>query len=362
MARNDDRLPPFFTQHGLLDADWQMCLRFIKDHYPGYVVDGDVHQGGCSYTVRVKKLPTAEDVAPQSTLIIQFRPARYALSTDVILSARVWYGHLAPWMEEAGRLVGGSGVALVVYCSSYVGGERFDSVKPRQRTSLSPDVTLKYHNLLDDLANSYATAWTQGRSRERRSCPNSCNGKVGSSIAWRLRRLEMDLPTKASRSIAVKARTEMDIGLLNRLPIVFTHGDLLPSNILVDEQSWHINGLIDWAESEYLPFGMSLYGLEHLLGNLSGENSKSKFEYLDDAASLRLYFWRQLSCRVPELKSRRLCEAVQLARIVGVLLWFGFAWDDGKIDRVVDPARDAEEIACLEAFLDVNARQSGPRL
>jgi hypothetical protein len=35
------------------------------------------------------------------------------------------------------------------------------------------------------------------------------------------------------------------------------------------------------------------------------------------------------------------------------LLWFGFAWDEGRIDRVVSEGRDEVELACLNAFLGV---------
>jgi hypothetical protein len=44
-------------------------------------------------------------------------------------------------------------------------------------------------------------------------------------------------------------------------------------------------------------------------------------------------------------------KAVELARDVGVLLWHGLAWDDGRIDRVVEPGKDENELAHLNAFL-----------
>jgi hypothetical protein len=34
-------------------------------------------------------------------------------------------------------------------------------------------------------------------------------------------------------------------------------------------------------------------------------------------------------------------------------LWFGFAWDEGRIDRVVEEERDGMEVVCLRAFLGV---------
>lgn len=49
-------------------------------------------------------------------------------------------------------------------------------------------------------------------------------------------------------------------------------------------------------------------------------------------------------------------EAVLLARDVGVLLWYGTAFDEGRLDKVVNEQDDRVELACLEAFsgLDVS--------
>jgi hypothetical protein len=41
-----------------------------------------------------------------------------------------------------------------------------------------------------------------------------------------------------------------------------------------------------------------------------------------------------------------------LAKTIGTLLWYGFAWDEGAIDRVVNTERDVEEFVYLDAFLD----------
>jgi hypothetical protein len=146
---------------------------------------------------------------------------------------------------------------------------------------------------------------------------------------------------------------------MHPLPIVLNHGDLIPSNILVDEGTWEVTGLVDWAEAENMPFGMCLYGLEYLLGFVSTvqyEVAHSMldapvFVYHDFAKYLRDIFWRRLCELVPDVKIRH--EDVKVMRDVGVLLWYGYAWDDGAIDRVVNEADDAVEVACLRSFLNV---------
>jgi Ser/Thr protein kinase RdoA (MazF antagonist) len=66
------------------------------------------------------------------------------------------------------------------------------------------------------------------------------------------------------------------------LPIVITHGDLNDTNILVDDAGC-ITAIIDWAESRVLPFGMSLWALENVLGYMDGTG----WQYHDNAEELR---------------------------------------------------------------------------
>jgi hypothetical protein len=143
---------------------------------------------------------------------------------------------------------------------------------------------------------------------------------------------------------------------------------MLPSNILVDSESWRVTGVVDWAEAEWLPFGVGLYGIEHLLGYISaplGQREKTvdvsrsgvHFKYYKQADRLRKVFWRELGRRVPLIEENEMVEAVRLARNVGVLLWHGFAWDEGKLDRVVNTVDDGEEVAFLEAMLDTSTME-----
>lgn len=56
------------------------------------------------------------------------------------------------------------------------------------------------------------------------------------------------------------------------LPMVFFHQDFGDSNIMVDETTCHLVGVIDWAEAEIGPFGLNLSALE----SLSGETPLAK--------------------------------------------------------------------------------------
>ncbi|KAI6828651.1 hypothetical protein KC340_g10922 [Hortaea werneckii] len=172
----------------------------------------------------------------------------------------------------------------------------------------------------------------------------------------RLRKLEKDLPVPALRVKARRTRQAVEDGLLDAVPIGVNHGDFLPSNILVDPSSWAIKGYIDWAEAEVLPSGICLYALEHILGYIedadgNGTRGKPQFVYYEQAEELRRTFWEEFEQLVPAVMRTDVRKALDLSRDVGILLWKGFAWDDGAIDRVINLEDDLEEAACLEAWL-----------
>jgi hypothetical protein len=74
------------------------------------------------------------------------------------------------------------------------------------------------------------------------------------------------------------------------------------------------------------------------------------FVYYSNAAQLRDMFWTHIFEAVPDIKTRQ--EDVRVMRDMGVLLWYGYAWDDGAIDRVVNETDDVVEVACLRTFLE----------
>jgi hypothetical protein len=119
------------------------------------------------------------------------------------------------------------------------------------------------------------------------------------------------------------------------LPWVLTHGDLGVGNVLVDVNAAlsnglrevRLKGLVDWAEGEWLPFGVGLYGLEEILGRtVQDGNGRGRFEYYPCAEQLRAVFWDELVAAVPELGTdRELRARVGKARLLGLLLWY-VAW------------------------------------
>jgi hypothetical protein len=366
----------------VLDSEdrWR-CVRAVELAYPRCEVQEFREQGQCSYTLLVShsnNIPRTSDSPerheldstskgrdPAST-IVQIRPAQHALNLHIAQAAREIYPSLAPATRMLDLELPEE---LRAYEMERMPGTPLARLSPKTAV-LEPGFQGKHERLIASFAAFTAHGWhssskshLQGR-RVRADSPmedkpgmlSQCTGRVGSSIISRLAKLREELPDECLRRIA--STTLERVKTMDNYPVTLNHGDLIPSNILVDEDTWEITGIVDWTEAEYLPFGTCLYGLENLLGYIttaspgtSSHRAAPTFTYYDNAPRLREMFWSHFFKAMPEAESR--LEDVRAMRDMGVLLWYGYAWDDGKIDRVVNETDDAVEVACLRAFLRV---------
>ncbi|EUC49490.1 hypothetical protein COCMIDRAFT_1741 [Bipolaris oryzae ATCC 44560] len=365
----------FWGRFNLRNEDGKSCMRAIQNAYIGYRVKELEQQGYCSCTLLVAPLSGTEhstivdkDLAEEfegrstrSELIVQLRPAPHALDLDIVHVAAKIYPSLAPTVALLDvELPEG----LKAYEMDRIPGTSLSRLMPHART-LTTKEQARLETLVLSFAKFIAQGW-QGASKAqtlptlratRADSPmedtpdilSQCRGKVGSSIIYRLEKLAAELPDTYLRRRAGK--TLSAIQNMTDYPVILNHGDLIPSNILVDGDRWEMTGLVDWAEAEFLPFGTCLYGLEHLLGYYERDSSskKSAWVYFEGAARLREAFWEYLFAAAPGLKARE--DEVRTMRDMGVLLWHGIAWDDGAINRVVSELRDQEELVKLRAFL-----------
>jgi hypothetical protein len=104
------------------------------------------------------------------------------------------------------------------------------------------------------------------------------------------------------------------------LPMVLLHKDFGSCNILVDEKSFHLMGVVDWAEAEIGPFGMNLHSLQTLSTDLHLKNGITKYE---DHESLQDLFWSTFRQEVGGLPDETI-ETIKAARVLGQLLSRGF--------------------------------------
>jgi hypothetical protein len=308
-------------------------------------------QGGCSATFLVlERKDDSRSYTPRR--IIQFREARFGLDLAISAAAVRIYGKNAPATRKIHSLVSLTRPEgdILCYDMDIILGVPYSSIIPKQVHLAMPELE-RQANLVREFADFVSKAWPISY-KER----HPCEGKVGCQISQKLQLLATQLPTKYLRSIAKHALDK--VGLLESLPVVLNHGDVVPGNIMVEAETGEMNGMVDWAEAEYLPFGTCLYGVEYLFGAMSSKDKRDslveeqRFQYYSGADKQRQLFWHRLRCTVPALNEcEELREAVILAKLVGTLLWYGFAWDDGAIDRVVNVEDDGMELMLLESFI-----------
>ncbi|KAH8589993.1 hypothetical protein B0O99DRAFT_599441 [Bisporella sp. PMI_857] len=318
----------FFARNGLTRQDKLDCFSLVRQLYPGYSIVPAPYQGYCSLSVLV-----GDDK------VIQFRPHCYRLDIRVTDAARAVYGTFAPGTKYITTM---STSGLLVYAMDRIRGI---SLKEFREGTAGPSSSFEH---LARLCMDFATFLSKSWIRDERSHVEL--GIVGKSIISRLATLCMNLPL---RFRPTARRVLKNISQIQVLPWVLTHGDIVPGNLMVDSFSGHLLGLVDWAEAEYLPFGVNFYGLEEILGQMT----PSGFQYHANADVLRGLFWGQLRKGIPELQNASVLEAVELARDLGVLLWHGIAFDNGAIDRVVEEEKDVNEICRLDAFLDLRKQK-----
>lgn len=322
----------FISRCNLQFQDPTPLIEVLRNKYPNHVITPAPSQGYCSLTVLVG---TEE--------VVQFRPSRYALDMQIVTAARAVHGNLAPLTRHIITL---PKTGVEVYAMTRVPGVSYKELQAVQRntTSLADQTTLRA-TFCRDLAGFMAMSW-----HNRYETSELPVGRVGRSLHARMKILSTNLPprfrAKASEILRHMHRVET-------LPWVFTHGDLLGANMLIEPSTGSLNGVVDWGEAELLPFGTCFYGLEEVLGEVRPDG----FQYYPYSHELKKIFWAELIRLIPELNDDEgLVERVELARDMGILLWYGIAFDDGRIDRVVEEGKDVGEIWRLSSFFDIYSR------
>ncbi|ROW12327.1 hypothetical protein VMCG_00428 [Cytospora schulzeri] len=365
----------FFERCNLPPDTRDRCWAFVREAFPGRTIEEVKSQGYCSYTLCV-----AQDT------IVQFRPPVHRLEIRLAEATQGVYGSRAPRTELEGVLASPQssskdyqgrkdcrtpideaiaidddayedepGTSLYVYSMTRIPGislaELYASLK-YSALSLS-QLRQQREVIVDHFAKFIATGWNSARPASD-STVSTLRGKVGGSIKWRLEQMKAHLP---QRFHSVVRETLDRLDEIESLPWALTHGDVVPANVMVCPPRDNtgisvVSGFVDWAETEYLPFGVGLYGLEELLGETGVDG---RFAYYVEAEELRKLFWSRLAVQIlgisihPGTHYRELIEA---AHTLGVLLWHGIAFDNGRLRRVVEEGKDDEELWRLDIFLN----------
>lgn len=126
--------------------------------------------------------------------------------------------------------------------------------------------------------------------------------------------------------------------------MVLNHDDLLEMNIHVDEDTGHITGIVDWADAKIAPFGISLGGLETVLG----VQTSSSWFFHPDHNFFRERFWSAFYALIGPLADddRR---AIDIGRVFGLFRTHGFDRRPEK-KNAVPLAEGDPDLVCLDAF------------
>ncbi|KZL84206.1 hypothetical protein CI238_11760 [Colletotrichum incanum] len=425
---NYEKVAAFLARCGLRASAVAAAHDFAGARFPGYEVAPAPFQGYCSYTLLIlpptpggrrrdsgvaaddgssngagggdsssngegsggsgKGLPVG--VERGGNLLVQFRPRRHGINVGICAEARgVFGGGTVPAVEDLGVLTGLETAdagreddgELCAYALERVGGVSLTQFRGLS-AALGMDSRACRRRVVADLAVVFADSW-----RGRRDGRDIVKGKVGGSLRWRLEVLAKGLP-REFRGVVTRGMGELE-EVEGLLPWVVTHGDLVPDNVLVHppcedgdgakgwngrrrremrERAGGLVGLIDWAEAEWLPFGVGMYGLEELLGEdvpaeddspESGTSNATtttttsgagvtRFEYYPEANALRNLFWDEVGRVVGD---EEVIRRARLAQVLGVLLWRGIAFDDGALGRAVDAEKDWWDLQRLRVWL-----------
>ena len=134
------------------------------------------------------------------------------------------------------------------------------------------------------------------------------------------------------------------------LPMVLLHRDFGSCNIMVDERSCHLTGVIDWAEAEICPFGLNLHSLQSFMGRLHLKNGWTRYE---DHPDLEATFWTTFKAEVGGLSAESL-QIIQTARMMGLLLSHGFTSrlaNKSQATPIVDDDAGRYNMLSLDGFL-----------
>jgi len=312
------------------------CIAFAQTrfHQPVHVAPV---QGYCSFTLFVG-----------AETVVQFRPQNYGLSIDRCSEVRAIFGQAAPRATYLGKIPARPPICardeldgrnyLFAFALS-----RIEGLSLGQFRSLASGTLEGRVRLVRDMVHHFLMAWEHRKSPQDASLRKNL---VGDSITARVKTMRRHLPSK---HVPIVGQVLCWLPLIRNLPWVLTHGDVLPANIMVHPKTGSLSGLIDWTEAQWLPFGTGFYGAEEVLGeHIEGKG----FYYYDDAAELRRIFWEILQKGVLNQRDDRVFwETVKMAHILGVLLWHGIAFDDGCLDRVVQPGTDDGELQKLNEQL-----------
>ncbi|KAL6803874.1 hypothetical protein J3E68DRAFT_434265 [Trichoderma sp. SZMC 28012] len=329
---NDEAIAGFFTK---TSAARSACDAQARELVGGSIIPVK-GQGNCSYSVYA---------GPDLEYVVQFRLKSLKLKTETTALARKIYGALAPETSFEGEIGDDSKgkESLYVYLMRRMQGiTHLDFILAHDLPDNSQEKITWRKTFMVDIARFFAISWNNPQKVD-----SAYRDQLGQTYIKELRLLLSALPNRFHAIIEHCIKSMDDV---LSLPMVLLHQDFSTCNIMVDETSCHLVGVIDWAEAEICPFGLNLDSLQSFTGKLHYQDGWSRYE---DYADLQDTFWDIFIQEVGGLTKGEI-QAIKLARITGLLLSHGFTRRLANEPPAV-PIRDDEDgrynMLSLDAFL-----------
>ncbi|KAI1979099.1 hypothetical protein LOZ53_000367 [Ophidiomyces ophidiicola] len=251
-----------YTLDGAINAFFSAQISPTRqecDDLAAEIVRGPVYplsiQGCFSYTVSTN--------GDEENKIVQFRVSHSPLDVGIIQLAQEIHGDVVPPTQYYGEVGSGPTAPLQIYIIKKLSGITcIDMVLQYQR---NPSCSMPKLRIIQDLSRYFASAWLHPQD-----VPQAKRKENQEQISKKPFVLNSALPPRYCTLIS---SLQADLHQLYSpiYPQVLTHGDLNARNTLVMPVTGQISGLVDWAEASILPFGMGLYGLKIMLGNMDSQ-------------------------------------------------------------------------------------------
>lgn len=295
--------------------------------------------GSMSYTVVCKDVqPTAK---PET--VVSFRQPEAHIDESMAELAGAIHGSLVPKPSRHGQM-NGADPPLAIYTMPYVPGiscldalachvDMDDATEARHASFIRhlarlvtlptkctrrPPQVLRGICYLCLLTRYFARCWSNPQ----------CITSEARAESLRSIQRKLTLLKTSSSILGTSAVSELERNLpelfAQEYPQVLTHGDLSRTNILVDESTFNITGIVDWSLAAVLPFGLELDSLFLTTGYMD------RHGWHDYACRSRLHqvfwneFWSNSEITNDDGRRAKIRHMAEQAARIGAILRYAF--------------------------------------
>ncbi|KAL4950908.1 hypothetical protein BDW69DRAFT_186882 [Aspergillus filifer] len=268
--------------------------------------------GSFSYTVVCVKESGNE--------VVSFRELGNKLDEHTVSLAKDIHGGLVPTSTYHG-CVEGADRPLTIYIMPYLPGVSCIEALECE-VELNAETEAQHTCFIQHLARYFARAWTN---------PQSIDPVARKETETGIRR----------RLQTIKGATGLDLEehvsclFDEHYPAVLTHGDLSHANILVDEDTFEITGIVDWSLASILPFGMDF---DAIYGSLGCQDLEGWHDYACRPRLLEAFwqeFWTATKIE-DDTRRTKIRGAAEGAGKIGAYLRYAFRRsEDGSMSNMM---------------------------